>query len=191
MLKREAWLLGIRGVLAIVFGILAVVWPGVTVIALALLFGIFAIVTGVEQLVHAIRPSPGPSNPVTGFADGTGPRLARGMAGVAGIVLGILALVWPGITAIALAVVVGVWAVLTGLADLWLATRQHGGWSLALIGALAIVAGLFIMIRPAAGALAIAWAIGLYAIISGVLLLVAAYQLTHQGTGRGRMAAAH
>ncbi|GAA4258618.1 HdeD family acid-resistance protein [Dactylosporangium darangshiense] len=191
MLKREAWLLGIRGVLAIIFGVLAVIWPGVTVIALALLFGIFAIVTGVEQLVHAIRPAPGPSNPVTGFADGTGPRLARGLAGGIGVVLGVLAIMWPGITGIVLAILVGAWAVVTGLSDLWLATRQHGGWSLALIGALAIVAGLFIMVRPAAGALAIAWAIGLYAIISGVLLLVAAYQLTHQGSGRGRMAAAH
>ncbi|MEV6930057.1 DUF308 domain-containing protein [Dactylosporangium sp. NPDC051485] len=191
MLKREAWLIGIRGVLAILFGILAVIWPGVTVIALALIFGIFAIVTGVEQLVHAVRPTPGPSNVVTGFADGTSPRLARGVAGVVGIVLGVMAIVWPGLTAVVLAILVGAWAVVTGLSDLWLATRQHGGWSLALIGALAIVAGLFIMIRPAAGALAIAWAIGIYAIVSGVLLLVAAYQLTHQGTGRGHMAAAH
>ncbi|WP_432988070.1 HdeD family acid-resistance protein [Dactylosporangium sp. CA-233914] len=191
MLKREAWLLGIRGVLAILFGIVALIWPGLTVIALAVIFGIFAIVTGVEQLVHAIRPVPGPSNPVTGFADGTGPRLARGVAGVAGLVLGIMVIVWPGVTAIALAFLVGIWAVITGLSDLWLATRQHGGWSLALIGALAIVAGLFIMVRPAAGALAIAWAIGIYAIVSGVLLLVAAYQLTHQGTGRGHMAPVH
>jgi uncharacterized membrane protein HdeD (DUF308 family) len=191
MLKREAWLLGVRGVLAVVFGILAVIWPGVTVIALALLFGVFAIVTGLEQLVHAIRPVPGPSNPVTGFADGTGPRVARGVAGFVGLVIGVMAIAWPGVTAVALAILVGVWAVLTGLADLWLATRQHGGWPLALIGALAIVAGLFIMVRPAAGALAIAWAIGVYAIVSGVLLLLAAYQLIHQGSGRGRMAAAH
>jgi uncharacterized membrane protein HdeD (DUF308 family) len=191
MNRREAWLLGIRGVLAIVFGILAVIWPGVTVIALALLFGIFAIATGIEQLVHAMRPSPGPSNPVTGFGDGTGPRIARAIAGVVGLVIGIMAIVWPGITAVVLAIMVGVWAVLTGLADLWLATRQHGGWSLALIGAISIVAGLFVMVRPAAGALVIAWAIGLYAIVSGVLLLVAAYQLSHQGSGRGRMAAAH
>src|SRR5258705_10898186 len=191
MLRREEWLLGIRGVLAIVFGILAVVWPGVTVIALALLFGIFAIATGIDQLIHAMRPAPGPSNPVTGFADGTGPRIARAVAGVIGLGAGILAIVWPGITIVVLAIMVGVWAVLTGLADLWLATRQHGGWSLALIGALSIIAGLFIMIRPTAGALVIAWAIGLYAIISGVLLVFAAYQLTHQSSGRDRMAAAH
>src|SRR4051812_38666828 len=98
MFKREAWLLGIRGVLAVAFGILAVIWPGVTVIALALLFGIFAVVTGIEQLVHAIRPAPGPSNPVTGFADGTGPRVARGVAGFVGLVLGVMAIAWPGVT---------------------------------------------------------------------------------------------
>src|SRR6185369_11202985 len=121
MLRREAWLLGVRGVLAIVFGILAVIWPGVTVIALALLFGIFAIATGIEQLVHATRPAPGPSNPVTGFADGTGPRIARAVAGVIGLAAGILAIVWPGITAVVLAIMVGIWAVLTGLSDLWLA----------------------------------------------------------------------
>src|SRR4051812_11301374 len=191
MLKREAWLLGIRGVLAVVFGILAVIWPGVTVIALALLFGIFAIATGIEQIVHAIRPAPGPSNPVTGFADGTGPRVARAVAGVIGLVLGILVVAWPGVPAVVLAVMVGIWAVVIGLSALWLATRQHGGWSLALIGALAIVAGLFIMVRPEAGALAIAWTIGVYAIVSGILLIVAAYQLTHQRSGRGRMAPAH
>jgi uncharacterized membrane protein HdeD (DUF308 family) len=190
MLKREAWLLGVRGAVAVVFGVLAVVWPGVTAIGLALLFGVFAIVTGAEQIVHALRPSPGPSNPVTGFGDGTGPRIARTVAGVVGVALGVLTLLWPGITAGVLAIVVGAWAVLTGLADLWLATQQHGGWSLALIGAIAVVAGILVMIRPGAGAVAIAWAIGLYAIVSGVLLLVAAYQVAHAGSGRGRMAPA-
>jgi uncharacterized membrane protein HdeD (DUF308 family) len=189
MLRREAWLLGVRGVLAIVFGVLAVIWPGVTVVALALLFGVFTIATGFEQIVHAMRPSAGATNPVTGFADGTGPRVARAVAGLFGLAAGVLALVWPGITGVVLAVLVGAWAIVTGVADLWLATRQHGGWTLALIGAISVVAGLFVVVRPAQGAVAIAWAIGLYAIVSGALLLFAAYQLTHQG--RGRLSAAH
>lgn len=189
MLRREAWLLGVRGVIAIVFGVLAVIWPGVTVIALALLFGVFAVATGIEQLVHAIRPSAGATNPVTGFADGTGPRLARAVAGLFGLAAGVLVLVWPGITAVVLAVLVGAWAIVTGIADLWLATRQHGGWTLALVGAISVVAGLFVVVRPAAGAVAIAWAIGVYAIVSGALLLYAAYQLTHQR--QGRLSAAH
>ncbi|GAA1515387.1 HdeD family acid-resistance protein [Dactylosporangium maewongense] len=188
MLRREAWLLGVRGVLAVVFGIVAIIWPGVTVIALAVLFGIFTIATGIEQLVHAMRPSAGATNPVTGFADGNGPRLARAVAGLFGLVVGVLAIVWPGITGVVLAVIVGAWAIVTGVADLWLAARQHGGWTLALVGAISVVAGLFVVVRPEAGAVAIAWAIGVYAIASGVLLLVAAYQLSHQG--RGRLSAA-
>ena len=133
--------------------------------------------------MHGVRPSAGATNPVTGFADGTGPRAARVVAGLFGLAVGVLAIVWPGITAVVLAVLVGAWAIVTGIADLWLAARQHGGWTLALVGAISVVAGLFVVVRPEAGAVAIAWAIGLYAIVSGALLLVAAYQLTHQGRG--------
>ena len=181
MERRDAWILGIRGVVAIVFGILAVVWPGVTALVLALLFGVFAIATGINQLVAAMRRAADP-----------GHRAARLVAGVVGVVLGLLAILWPGITILALAVVIGAWAIITGVSDLWLATRELGGWWLALVGAVSIVVGLFILLRPGAGAVAIAWTIGVYAIVAGVLALVGMWQLSHHasGSGRGRPAAA-
>jgi uncharacterized membrane protein HdeD (DUF308 family) len=173
MERRETFLLALRGVLAIVFGIVALIWPGLTALALAVVFGVYAIIDGGGWLIAAFRRE-----------GDAGQRTIRGIAGVLGIALGIAALVWPGITAMILAIVVGVWALVTGALNVWLATQLHGRWLLGLVGALSIVAGLLILLRPAAGAVALAWVIGVYAIVAGVLMLAATWQLSHSGTGR-------
>src|SRR5262245_59743537 len=98
MERRDAGMVALRGVLAIVFGIIAVIWPGVTALALAVLFGIFVIIDGIAMVVSSMQRT-----------GDTGQRVIRAVAGVLGIVLGIAALVWPGITAMILAIVVGVW----------------------------------------------------------------------------------
>jgi uncharacterized membrane protein HdeD (DUF308 family) len=174
MHRREVWMLALRGVLAIVFGIIAVIWPGVTALALAIVFGVYAIIDGAGMLVAAFR-RPGD----------TGQRTIRGIAGVLGIALGIAALVWPGITATILAIVIGVWALVTGAIQVWAATQVRGQWMLGIAGALSAIAGLLILIRPSAGAVAIAWVIGIYAIVAGVLMLAATWQLSHSPSGRG------
>ena len=175
MERREVWMLALRGVLAIAFGIIAMIWPGVTALALAVLFGIFAIVDGTGMLVAAIR----------GTGD-TSQRTVRGIAGALGIVLGIAALIWPGITAVILAIVIGVWALATGAIQIWLAIQLRGQWLLGVVGVLSAIAGLLILIRPSIGAVALAWVIGVYAIVAGVLMLAATWQLTHSPSGRGR-----
>jgi len=178
MEHRGTFMLGLRGVLAIVFGIVALIWPGLTALALAIVFGVYAIVDGGGWLIGAFRRTED-----TVHRDGA-QRAILGIAGALGIVFGIAALVWPGITAMVLAIVVGVWAVVTGAIGVWLATQLHGQWLLGLVGALSIVAGLLILLRPAAGAVALAWIIGVYAIVAGVLMLAATWQLSHSGTGR-------
>ena len=167
-------MLALRGVLAIVFGLIAIIWPGVTALALAFVFGIYAIVDG-SGLVMGAFQRPGD----------TGQRTIRGIAGVLGILLGIAALVWPGITAMILAIVVGIWALVTGAIDVWLATQMRGQWLLGVVGALSFIAGLLIVVRPAAGTVAIAWVIGVYAIVAGALMLAATWQLSHPSGGRG------
>jgi len=167
------FMLALRGVLAIVFGVVAIIWPAVTALALAVVFGIYAIVDGAGLLIAAFR-RPG----------GSGQRTIRGIAGVLGIALGIAALIWPGITAMILALVIGVWALVTGAVHVWLATQLPGQWLLGLVGALSVIAGLLILLRPAAGAVAVAWVIGAYAIVAGILMLAATWQVSHSGTGR-------
>jgi uncharacterized membrane protein HdeD (DUF308 family) len=176
---RYGWLLMLRGVAALVFGVLALVWPGLTVLALALLFGAYALVDGVGLIIGSFRRG-GPRQQ----------RIAHLIAGLLGMAVGVLTLVWPGITALVLVLMVAVWAIATGAFDLWGAVRLHGHWLLAVIGALSVIAGVLILLRPDVGALAIAMVIGAYAIVGGVLMLAEGWRLRREASGRpfGRVA---
>lgn len=105
--------------------------------------------------------------------------------GILGIVLGVLTLVWPGITALVLLVFIAVWAVLTGIMEIAAAIqlRQEiqGEWLLALGGALSILWGIILFVRPGAGALAIAWLIGVFAILFGIALIALAFRVRGLG----------
>ncbi len=166
----------VRGVIAVLFGILALAWPAVTVLALALLFGAFALVDGVSSLIAAFRP----------HRDGWH-RAGHALAGVLGVAAGIVTLVWPHITALALVLLIGAWAVVTGIADIWTGVRLRDRiampWLLVAVGVVSVIAGIVLLLRPGAGALAIAIVIGAYALVSGVLMLVSAWRLS-RFTGR-------
>jgi uncharacterized membrane protein HdeD (DUF308 family) len=88
----------------------------------------------------------------------------------------VVTLVWPTITTLALTVVIGAWAIATGLLDVWTAVRHRGSWLLALVGVVAIAAGILVLRRPVLGAVAIAQVIGIYAIVAGVLMLAEAWR---------------
>lgn len=152
--------LAVRGILAILFGILALVWPGLTILALAILFGVYALVNGIDMIADGFR----------GHRSG-GQRAAYAIGGALGVVAGLVTLFWPGITALALVILVGLWAVVTGVLDIVAATRIPGSWPLVLLGFLSVVAGFLVLARPRAGAYAIAVVVGVYAIIAGVLML--------------------
>ena len=167
-LPRHWWVVALRGLAAIIFGILAFIWPGITLSVLILFFGAYAIVDGVLALYTAFR------------ARGEhmwGPLLE----GILGIGAGLIAFFWPGITALALLYVIAVWAILTGVMEIYGAIRLRrvitDEWALILSGALSVIFGVLLLAQPSAGALAVVWLIGIYAILFGIVLLIFAWRL--------------
>ena len=159
----------VRGIVAVVFGVLALVWPTLTAVALALLFGVYALIDGVGLIIAAFRHGGWPR------------RLLSGLAGLLSLAAGVVAVVWPGITVLALAILVGAWALVTGISEIVAAIRlRHrirGEAWLALGGLISVVAGLFILFRPLAGAVGIAIVLGCYALVFGILLIVTGIRL--------------
>lgn len=169
-LAKNWWVLALRGVLAIVFGVLAALMPGITLFALVLLFGSYAIVDGGFAVVAAIR------------RQGTdGPSWALLLEGVIGIAAGVVTFVFPGLSALALVYLIGAWAIVTGVLEIFAAVRLRrqiqGEWWLVATGVLSIIFGGLILVRPGAGALALVLWIGAYAIVFGILLLALAFRL--------------
>jgi uncharacterized membrane protein HdeD (DUF308 family) len=167
---RRAWpLVAVRGAFAVLFGILTLVWPGVTVLALAIVFGVYALFDGISAIVQAFRPGDGAQ------------RAAYGLLGALGVIAGVLALVWPGTTVLVLATLVGAWAVVTGIAEIVAAVRLRkqitGEAFLIVAGALSVIAGILVLVHPIAGVLGIAVLIGVYAVLYGVMLIVLAFRL--------------
>ncbi|MGW7533524.1 HdeD family acid-resistance protein [Amycolatopsis sp. NPDC054798] len=167
---RRAWPLVLtRGILGVLFGVLALVWPGITVLALAFLFGIYVLIDAVGALMQAFRPG-----------DGTH-RFAYALLGVLGVVAGIMTLVWPGVTVLVLATLVGAWAVVTGIMEIVAAIRLRkqitGEAFLIVAGALSVIAGVLVLFHPIAGAFGVALLIGIYAVIYGVTLVVLSLRL--------------
>jgi uncharacterized membrane protein HdeD (DUF308 family) len=171
------WLLLLRGMLAIVFGAMALLWPTITALALAIIFGAYALVDGVSMLVDAVRE-------YTGKA-----RAWSIVGGVAGILAGIVAFIWPGITAAALAAIIGAWAVVTGVVEIVAAIRLRreirGEWLLAVTGVISVIAGGLILLAPGIGAISIAMVIGAYALFAGALMVTFAVRQRLAGRRRG------
>ena len=169
MLARNWWSLALRGVLAILFGIVAWVWPEITLTSLVLLFGAYLLVDGVVNIVAAVRGRTAE------------PRWFPVVMGIAEIIIGLVTLLWPGVTAIALVYLIAAWAVTMGAFAIFaaIALRRdiHGEWVLAVSGILSILFGLIIGILPGAGAIALIWLIGTFAIVDGILLLILAFRL--------------
>jgi uncharacterized membrane protein HdeD (DUF308 family) len=162
-LAKNWWLEVLRGVAAIIFGILAFVWPGLTLLTLVLFWGAYALVDGVLAIVAAIKGG----NPM--------PRWWLAIVGIAGIVAGALTFLVPGITALVLLIFIAVWAIVLGVMEIYGAIRLRkeieGEWLLILNGVLSVLFGLILLWRPAVGALAVVWIIGAYAIILGVIYI--------------------
>jgi uncharacterized membrane protein HdeD (DUF308 family) len=157
-----------RGLAAIVFGVLTLVWPKLTVLALVLLFGIFAIISGITVVAAALQNRE---------EHGWGVLLFEG---ILWLLVGVVALIWPGVTALSFLYLLAAWAIITGILEVIapLSFPMSGGRGvlMALSGLVSIVFGIVIAVQPAAGLLAVVWLIGIYAIVFGVLQLVAYFE---------------
>jgi uncharacterized membrane protein HdeD (DUF308 family) len=170
ILAHNWWLLLLRGILALIFGLLCVAYPGVTLIVMTMMFGAYALLDGIFALASSITLAPGrPQWWSTIFE------------GIAGIIFGLIILVWPGISAFGLLYLIGVWAIITGIFEITAAIRlrQHftNEWLLIVGGVASLVFGLLILVVPRAGVLAVVWWIGTYAIFFGMVYIALALRL--------------
>jgi len=162
--------LALRGVLAIIFGLLVFAWPGISLWVLVLFFGANALIDGVLAIVAAVRGS------------ASGARWwGMLLQGILGIATGIITFLWPGLTTLVLLYFIAAWAIVIGVFEIVAAIRLRkeiqGEWLLALRGVLAIVFGVILFANPGAGALALVWLIGAFSIALGVLNLILAFRL--------------
>jgi uncharacterized membrane protein HdeD (DUF308 family) len=168
--KLNWWLLALRGLVAMLFGLLAFMWPGATLITLVWLFGAFALVNGILSLVLATKTPKG--YPKVGSLI---------LGGLLGILAGLLAFVMPGITALGLLILIAAWAIVTGIMELVAAVRLRkiitNEWLLVLAGIASVVFGVLLLFQPAAGALVLIWWIGAWALLSGILLMILAFRM--------------
>ena len=169
-LAENWWLLLVRGLVAIAFGVIAFLWPGLTLAALTYLFGIYAIVDGVAAIWAAIN-LPGEA----------GPRWWLGLSGVVSIAAGIVAFVYTGMTALVLLVFIAVWAIIIGVLQLYAAIRLwnviDNDWWLILSGLLSIAFGAVLIGWPSTGALALIWTIAWFAVFFGCMFIGLAFEL--------------
>ena len=151
----------LRGIIAIIFGILVVAWPIGSIFTLVIFFGVFALVDGIFLIIFgAIHKS------------SWGNRAWLIFSGVVGIAAGVVTFAWPALTAVGLLIVIAFWAVITGIAEVVYAFVLHTNAAnkvlLALGGVFSIIFGIFLFVRPALGALAVVWLIGLFAVMAGM-----------------------
>ena len=182
---KNWWSMVVRGLVGISLGVITFLWPAITLSALVLLFGAYAILDG-----------------IVAFAGATQARRAQQQSGalvfegVAGLIAGIITIARPAITATVLVYIVAAWAIITGILEISAAVRLRqaiqGEWLLGFFGVLSVLFGAAIAVTPALGALAIALWIGAYAFVSGIILTILGMRLRSRSRDRGaetRMAA--
>lgn len=182
-LARNWWAIGLRGVLAMIFGLIALVLPGVTMLSLVIVFAAYALVDGVLAIVAAVRSAR---------------RHERWgllvLEGVVDIAAGVLAFLWPGLTILIFVLLVAAWAIVTGglmTAAAFRLQLDHGRWWLALGGLASLVYGVLLIIAPLIGALVLTWWLGAYALVFGVFMLVLGFRLRARHSASPHSGLAH
>jgi uncharacterized membrane protein HdeD (DUF308 family) len=169
VLARNWWAIAIRGVVGIAVGVVAFAMPAATMLALVLLFAAYMLIDGVFAIIAAVRAAR--------QHDRWGLLV---LEGIADIVAGAIAVLWPGITVLAFVLLVAAWALVSGTLMVMAAFHlniDHGRWWLALGGVASIVYGVLLIVAPLIGALVLTWWFGIYAFVFGAALLVLAFRL--------------
>lgn len=163
-------LLLVRGLIGVAIGIIAIAWPGITIAVLVGIFGLYAVIDGITNLMLGLSRS-----------QPHGRSWAQVGQGLAGILVGVLAFIWPGVTALMLVLFIGAWAIVTGILEIVAAIRLRKvierEWLLVLSGALSVLFGLLIFAFPGAGAVGLAWLLGIYAAAAGMVLITLALRM--------------
>ena len=188
-LTQHWWVVALRGLVSILFGVAAFVIPGVTLVLLIAFVGAYLFVDGVFSIAQAIRLR---------HDREVWPSLI--LEGIAGIVIGIATYAWPGLTAVAWLYTIAAWAVITGLFEIVAAIRLRqeiaNEWLLGLTGVASIAFGVLLAMRPLAGMIATVWLFGAYAIFFGAILVALGFRLRGlrsaiTGAAGGRFSTSH
>jgi uncharacterized membrane protein HdeD (DUF308 family) len=160
----------VRGLVGVVFGVIAFAWPGLTILVLIGIFAAYALLDGITTLWLGLTSTP------------TEQRMwAPALQGIVGIAAGVFTFLWPGVTTLALLLVVAAWAMVTGALEIVAAIKFRrvivGDWLLALSGILSVVFGGLLFAFPALGLIGIAWALAAYAMVSGIVLIALGVRL--------------
>lgn len=169
VLAQNWWAIGIRGVLGILFGLIALFLPGATMLSLVLVFAAYAFVDGVFGIVSAVRAAR--------QHERWGLLVLEGLVNIATAAIAVL---WPGITVLAFVLLVAFWAILSGALMLAAAFRleiDDGRWWLVFGGLVSVVYGALLIVAPMIGAVVLTWWLGAYALVFGVSLVVLAFRL--------------
>lgn len=174
-LSKFWWVLLLRGLIAIAFGVAAIVWPGLTLWVLIVLFGAYTLVDGVLEIWAGFRNR--------GVHDRWWVDI---LIGIVGVVAGVLVISWPGLSALALIYIIAAWMVIIGVLQIITAIRMRAvipnEWLLVLSGVLSVALGAIFFAFPGSGAVGLVWVIGIYAILFGVLLAILSFRLRSLGT---------
>jgi uncharacterized membrane protein HdeD (DUF308 family) len=166
-LAKNWWALALRGLVAVLFGLLTFLLPGITLATLVLLFGAYALADGIFNVIAFFKVA--------------SHQWALLIEGVIGVIAGVLTFAWPAITALVLLYLIAFWAISTGVLEIVAAVRLRKAisneWLLLSMGVLSLLFGLFILFVPGAGALAIVLWIGAYALVFGIFLMAFAFRL--------------
>jgi uncharacterized membrane protein HdeD (DUF308 family) len=169
-LARNWWAILLRGICAILFGLAAFAWPGITLAALVLVYGAYALADGVLAVFWSIFKRRTGAFPWGAF-----------LAGLVSIAVGVLTFLWPGITALALLYLIAAWAIVRGIFEIVAAVHLRkeldNEWLLALSGLASVALGVLLFLFPGPGVLAVLWWIGAFAIVAGVLTVILAFRL--------------
>jgi uncharacterized membrane protein HdeD (DUF308 family) len=175
LLARNWWAIALRGLAALVFGLIALFVPGAVLLTLALFFAAYLLIDGVLGIVAAVMAA--------SHHERWGLLLFEGLVN---IVVGVIAAVFPAAAVLGFVLLVAVWALVTGVAVIAAAFRlhvSHGRWWLVFAGIVSVLWGLLLLIAPLMGAVVLTWWLGAYAIIFGIMLLVLGFRLRGQHTG--------
>jgi uncharacterized membrane protein HdeD (DUF308 family) len=178
-LAANWWALLLRGIAAVLFGLAALFWPGLTLFVLIVFFGAYTVIDGIFAIVAGIRGS-------------GGRRWLLLAEGALGVLAGLVAFFYPGITALVMLYVIALWAIFTGILKvimaIWLRREIEDEWLMILSGVLSVLFGLILAVLPGVGLLSLVWLVGIYALIIGVALIVLGFRVRgQQASGSSRV----